>query len=382
MKSIESIRRNKEADHVPRFLGARRPEEGQILALFAGAAVLLILFTGLVIDGGNVFLHRRDSQNSADLGAMAGTKRLADYYVLPTGTAGKAFTSTNNIYTIIETRMGQNDCPTGNGSNCSWTARYVGPRSGSGFVDLGPVSALDTAPPGAISGTKALGVTVNVTKVPRTYLLGIIGQSTWTVNTVATAITGKLPGATARQLLPIGLTEMPELGVKEGNIYSLTSGSDGPGNFGWVSWDGSNDPNQLATDLCTPNNPAFELPYQFLGDPGKSNAIDVRDCLKHWVDSQQIVLIPVVLKTNDSVADADPPCSTGSQGDKFHYCVIAIAAFRITGYAQPAVDQINGQFMGTVPYSMGTSPDTSVVPGPITAPPDENSTLYALGLAQ
>ena len=111
---------------MPRFLAARRSEDGQILALFAGAAVVLILITGLVIDGGNVFLQRRDSQNSADIGSMAGAKRLADYYVLPTGTAGKAFTPTNNVYTIIATRMGQNDCPTGNGSTCSWTVRTPG----------------------------------------------------------------------------------------------------------------------------------------------------------------------------------------------------------------------------------------------------------------
>ena len=365
---------------MPRFPGARRSEEGQILALFAGAAVVLILFTGLVIDGGNVFLQRRDTQNSADLGAMAGAKRLADYYVMPTGTVGKAFTSTNNVYTIIQTRMGQNDCPTGVGSNCSWTARYVGPRSGAGFVDLGPVSALDTAPPGATSGTKALGVTVNVTKVPRTYLLGVIGQSTWTVSTVATAITGKLPGAAAGQLLPIGLTEMP---TKEGEIYSLTSGANGPGNFGWLQWDSKNNAaGALATSLCTSNNPAFTLPAEFPGDPGTTNAIDVRDCLKHWVDTQQTVLIPVVLKTNGSVAGANPPCSTAKQGNNFHYCIIGLAAFQITGYTQPAVDRINGKFMGTVPYSMGASPDTSVVPGPVTAPPDQGSTLYALGLAQ
>jgi len=365
---------------MPRIPGARRLEEGQILALFAGAAVVLILFTGLVIDGGNVFLQRRDTQNSADLGAMAGAKRLADYYVMPTGTAGKAFTSTNNVYTIIETRMGQNDCPSGVGSNCSWTARYVGPRSGSGFVDLGPVSASDTAPPGAITGTKALGVTVKVTKIPRTYLLGIIGQSTWTVNTVATAATGKLPGAPAGQLLPIGLTEMPALNTKEGNLYALTSGSNGPGNFGWVSWDGSNDSKALAKDLCTPNNPAFTLPHQFPGDPGKTNATDVRACLQQWVDNQQTVLIPIVLKSNDPAAP--PGCSTGAQGNSFHYCIVALAAFVITGYSQPAVDQIDGRFIGTVPYSVGANPDTSVVPGPIMAPPDENSTLYALGLTQ
>ena len=58
---------------------------------------------------------------------------------------------------------------------------------------------------------------------------------------------------------------------------------------------------------------------------------------------------------------------------------MAIAAFVITGYAQPAVDQINGRFVGTIPYSVGGDPN---VPGSVSAPPDEGSTLYVLGLAQ
>ena len=50
----------------------------------------------------------------------------------------------------------------------------------------GPSSPRDTAPPGAAGGQKALGVKVEVTKTPQTYLLGVMGQSMWTVNTTAT----------------------------------------------------------------------------------------------------------------------------------------------------------------------------------------------------
>ena len=358
-----------------RNAGSRRGTEGQILALFAGGAILLILITGLVIDGGNVFLQRRDSQNSADIGAMAGTKRLADYYVLPTGAAGKAFSGSNNVYTAIQTRMGQNGCPTGAGSDCTWTARYVGPRSGSNFVDLGPVGVGDSAPPGAFGGVKALGVTVNVTRTPRTYLLGVIGQTAWRVDTVATAVTGQPTGAPQGQLLPIGLTQMP---TQEGALYALTSGANGPGNFGWLSWDGSNSAGSLAYSLCNPDNPAFNLAHEFAGDPGKTNANDVRDCLQKWVDNQQTVLIPIVEATNDDPGNANG-CDTGGNGNNFKYCVVALAAFVITGYSQPAVDQINGRFVGTIPYSVNGN---SSVPGPVNAPPAENSTLYYLGLAR
>ena len=236
--------------------GSGRREDGQILALFAGALLVLILIGGLVIDGGNVFVVRRDSQNSADLGSMAGTKRLADYYVKAPGSPGQAFkvsAPADNVYTAIATRMGQNDCPTGAGSICSWTARYIGPRSGSTFQDLGPVLATDSAPPGAAGGQKALGVKVNVTKTPQTYLLGVIGQSTWTVDTTATAVAGQPPAGPGGALLPIGMIQPASM--DEGTIYALTGGSTSPGNFGWLSWDGSNSAGALSDSICTPNNP-------------------------------------------------------------------------------------------------------------------------------
>lgn len=354
---------------MPRSARPRGRSDGQILALFAGGLITLILITGLVIDGGNVFLQRRDSQNAADIGAMAGTKRLADYYAKPAGSPGKAFAAGDNPYSHIATRMGQNDCSSG--VACTWTARYVGPRTGSTFVDLGPVSAGDSAPP---SG--ALGVKVDVTKTPRTYLLGVVGKTTWTVNTVATALAGKLTSAPGGQLLPIGMTEMP---TQEGAIYALTSGANGPGNFGWVSWTGSNSAGSLATSLCTPNNPPFSLPAQFPGDPGKTNASSVRDCLQYWVDNQQVVLIPIVLSTNSPSNTGS--CQTGGNGNNFTYCIVAIAAFVLTSYDQPAVDQINGRFVGTIPYSM-TGNVSVPGGGGITAPPDEGGALYAIGLAQ
>ncbi len=348
-------------------LGRRTRKEGQILALFAGSLVVIILVVGLAIDAGNAFLQQRDSQNGSDIGAMAGTKRLADYYV-----SGMAFSGTNNVYTAVATRMTENNCAGGT-SNCQWTARYVGPRTGATFMDLGPVTPTDTAPPN-VGGQAALGVKVDVHRTPKTFLLGLMGMTAWNVNTSATAMTGQPVGAPGGQLLPIGMTEMP---TQEGTIYALTSGSNGPGNFGWLSWDGSNSAGSLATSICTPNNPGFDLPIEFPGDPGKSNSSSVRDCLQYWVDNHQPVLIPIVVKSNDP--NAPPGCSTGGNGNNFHFCLVAIAAFVLTSYSQPAVDQINGRFVGTIPYSMNGN---SSVPGGVTQPPSLHSTLYYLGLAQ
>jgi len=193
------------------------------------------------------------------------------------------------------------------------------------------------------------------------------------VITSATAIAGQRPGAPAGQLLPIGFVD-PGATLTT-RIYALTSGMNGPGNFGWLSWTGTNNAGDLATSLCTPNNPPFTLPRQFAGDPGKTNADDVRACLAQWVENGETILIPIVYAAGDP---ASPPgCQTGSNGNNFTFCIKALAAFTITGYAQPAVDQINGMYLGTIPYSAGAD-----VPSGVTAPPTATDKFYYFGLAQ
>jgi hypothetical protein len=57
---------------------ANRPgEAGQTLALVAVLLLGLIAVLGLVLDGGNLYLHRRRAQNAADAGAIAGARVLA-----------------------------------------------------------------------------------------------------------------------------------------------------------------------------------------------------------------------------------------------------------------------------------------------------------------
>jgi hypothetical protein len=344
----------------------RDGERGQILILFAGGLVALLLILGLVVDGGTAFVNRRDGQNSADLAALAGTKKVVDTWrqasnpgVYPVG---------NGAYQAIQTSMTANDCPVG--GICTWTAHYVGPRSGATFQDLGPVGEFDATIPGSASGTKAIGIKVDVTRTPRTYFLGVIGQSTWTVGTAATAIGGTFPGAPAGQLLPIAFVDtgtLPDLGA----LVALTNGANGPGNFGWVSWTGSNSSGGLWISICTPDNPSFTLPFQFPGDPGKTNSSDVRACLQQWVDNGESVLIPIVYPSGEGPAG----CKTGGTGNNFTFCIKSIAVFKITGYTQPAVDQINGMYQGTYPYS-------GSVPAGVTAPPTATDKFYYFGLAQ
>ena len=54
-------------------------ERGQILALFAISATVIILLVGLVIDGGNALSQRRVSQNTSDFAALAGARIVAQW---------------------------------------------------------------------------------------------------------------------------------------------------------------------------------------------------------------------------------------------------------------------------------------------------------------
>src|SRR3954454_25285058 len=56
-----------------------RAERGQILALFALSATLIILAVGLVIDGGNALNQRPSSQNTSDFAALAGARIIAQW---------------------------------------------------------------------------------------------------------------------------------------------------------------------------------------------------------------------------------------------------------------------------------------------------------------
>jgi hypothetical protein len=183
---------------------------------------------------------------------------------------------------------------------------------------------------------------VSVVRKPRTFFLGVAGQTSWNVGAAATAVTARVAALPPGQLLPIGTN--PPQPFNPGQIYTLTetansggggSPSFGPGNFGWLSWTGSNAAGTLATSLCTPNNPQFTMPYIFPGDPGASNASDVRACLDMWVTAGTTVLIPIV-----SGCD---PCN----GNGAAFTVSGVAAFVLTGYSSsgPAINSLAGRFV-------------------------------------
>ena len=309
----------------PMATRACRAERGQVAVIFAGGLVTMLLLTGLVIDGGIAFLNRREAQNIADLAAMAGTKTVSDHYV-DGGRTGA------DVYAAVEANAASNGCTAAEA--CTWEARYVRPTGPGSEQEIGQVH-----PNGAIPGG-AQGVVVTVTRTPGTFFVRVIGQSTWQVETRATALTAHLDGLPPGGVLPIAV-DPPNANFQPGDEYQLTAGMDGPGNFSWLSWDGSNDANSLADSICNPDNPALSFtPAPWVaGDPGKTNSggdAGVRACVDSWIDEGATVLIPTWSEAR-------------GQGNNFEFKITGLVAMVVTGRGQPAIDSITARFVEYYP---------------------------------
>jgi hypothetical protein len=255
------------------------------------------------------------------------------------------------VYAAISASMARNGCDPAGATACLWQARFVG----RGQKDLGAVVAGDSV---GIRGSAILGVRVDVTRRPRTYFLGLIGQSSWKVETTATALATRPRQAPAGQLLPIALRE-PDVPFQAGQVYDVTAGKITPGGFVWLSWSGSNDGGMLKASVCNPNNSAFSMGASISAGPVAASSSDLT-CVTDWIKSKSTVLIPIFAK---DITDKLP--ST--------YKIERLAAFVITDH--PKVDELRVYFVGSYGYpsaSAGSGDD----------PPSDTDSLYYIGLVR
>lgn len=142
---------------------------GQILVLFAGGLVALLLIGSLVIDLGMVFMQRRQEQNAADPGALAAAR-----YLKPTADTGKMWTAAC-FYALengYKARRTDNNAPCDAG----------GATDGSTLTVNWPPSKAA----GEYAGNKSY-VEVTVTKPHTSLLAGIVGIAKFNVSTSAVA---------------------------------------------------------------------------------------------------------------------------------------------------------------------------------------------------
>jgi hypothetical protein len=227
---------------------------GQVLVLFAAAVVVLLLMTGLVIDGGYAFAQRRAAQNAADFAAMAGARIVGEFHTQQPPGAG----TDANVKKAVDAALAANQA--------TGTAQYVNSAGQvAGQVGTGSIPA------------SASGVVVDGTATWRPFFLGIMGVSSWTADTRATAMT---KGLAAGGVLPIGVEvsafdAFPLCDTSAGcDPDHLTPGTlNGPGAFGWLSFGA--DPHKCdgyglgqSLDGCDQSNGFLQ---NEIGPPGNSH---------------------------------------------------------------------------------------------------------------
>lgn len=324
-------------------MSARGPR-GQIVVIVAGGLVVLLLAVGLVIDTGLGFVARRDAQNVADLASLAGTKVIADHYV-DGGRSGA------QVWAAIDANADDNGCD----DVCTWTAEYVAAPATDGGDEpsLGPVADGGTIP------LTAQGVRVTVDEPIETQFMRIVGMATVDVDAAAVSLTASPPTIGPGVLLPIAMA--PPEDMVTGEVYNITDGMDGPGNFGWLSWTGANAANILSASVCNPDNPEITVPTYVPGNPGKKNRADLRACLDTYIEEERTVLIPIWDGTHPG------------NGNNAQYRIVGFAAMVLTYRSQPAVDNIQGMFLNYYPLV--------TVPAGYN-PPSSQDVTYFLGLVR
>jgi hypothetical protein len=203
---------------------------GQVLALFAISATVLILMVGLVIDGGNALTQRRASQNTSDFAALAGARVIATWIDKDYLNGTDA-----NVVAAINSTVARNggDPVTYGTPSGPW---YVdGAGAFAGWVGTGLIP----------TGTE--GVTVGTNRNFSTYFLGIAGFNHLDASTVATARGGYAASGPGGNVFPAGIS------LAFFQTYPFCTGAVGsssacqpqhltpgylnvPGGFGWLTF--------------------------------------------------------------------------------------------------------------------------------------------------
>ena len=139
-------------------------ERGQAIVILALAMIVLLLFAGLAIDGGNAYVERRRSQNAADAAALAGARQLWMQQVAQNGNEA-------DLLQVIYTAAVANGVagPT-SGSNPNVEAWYTTNADGT-QVNPNQVGTLGFIPP------NVTGLRVKASRQFSTFVGGFLRQS-------------------------------------------------------------------------------------------------------------------------------------------------------------------------------------------------------------
>jgi hypothetical protein len=207
------------------------------------------------------------------------------------------------------------------------------------------LSIISVSTPG--DGNAVLNGDDTITYTPDSGFVGV-DSFTYTISDgnggsdTATVTVNVLPVAAECNLYPIALSQAMLNGADEGDILDDIWNGGQPGNFGWLTWNGSNNVPSLIASLTPPGNShIYENPDDpddhivSIGDwvegkPGVSNAIGVRNALDNLIGLE--IVVPVWNVTQGNGANAE-------------YRVSGFAIVRLLDYHLPGQDRITAQFI-------------------------------------
>lgn len=335
-------------------LSKPRGERGQALAVLAISGVALMAMVALIVDGGNAFSQQRIAQNAADASSEAGAvvlmQRLVGVVPAKTGTdvdtAVQASAAANGLTTPVQacyTDIGGKPLASdGSAAASCAAAAQVGPGL--------PIPSCSGCP-----GTFASGVEVHGSRPFGNFFGGIVGLSTGTASTQATAIAGYVngsPGPVIPLTFPIfatgcdgtgkALTSTTSWPVGPNNVLSMPLCGNSPGNVGWLDW---TPPAGGASELAgaivgNPPNPPISTPrWYYVTSTGNVNSSQVQNAMDTW--NGQDIFLPifsatcnntpanltnVVGQVSDCVAGGG---SLGGNGQNQWYFLVGFAAFHL-----------------------------------------------------
>ncbi|MBI2762165.1 MAG: hypothetical protein HYX54_00160 [Chloroflexi bacterium] len=274
----------------PVGLGPRAERErGQMLVIFALAMVALVAMVGLIIDGGDTFLQRRDQQNVADAAAMA---------------AGYAMVNGQSPTAAAQAVAGANGYT--NGQDSTVVSVTVGTSS----------------------------ITVDVKRPHRNYFSGVVGMASWDVSTTATVQAGT-PNA-AYGAMPLIFNQ--KAFDKAGNKAGVSVNFDEPGVF-----DGDvpqNDSSFNWTVFCTatgnPCNLNSATADDLINSNGNSTWVRLDQFIGPLNSGAHTTLFNDLAKKID---DVYPVAIVNDAGQ-----LLGWASFHLTGSVGGSTKQISGWF--------------------------------------
>ena len=310
----------------------RRTQAGQALVLMVLAMVAVVSGMALIIDGGNAWAQQRITQSGNDAASEAGTIVLAKANAFPTPPLGAvvdadvlaaitASATSNGITVPVDAANGRRAAYYTD--ICGTLLRPDGTKATSNadaaFVGGGTLPTNNHTDPDCPSGTvgPVAGVQVSATRVFDTYVSRIMGISTFTSTTNATAVTGLLQDCSAQQgcvVLPV--TAPVTVVTCDGSGEAVGTATEwprnvrvivplcknNPGNVGWLDWTPkAGGASELENSILHPNNPLIKLPsWQYVTATGDVNSKNIEDAINTYIDKD--VMFPMF----DLTCEGDP----------------------------------------------------------------------------